>query len=71
MIAEIISLVEKAQTYYKEKIGTFWIEVSNFKTDYKNYFSNIEEKREVVEASGYDFFFVTSEAELKELVSLM
>lgn len=53
------------------KIASYWIEVSNFKVDYKGYFSNIEEKRVAVESAGYMFFFVTSIEELKELISLM
>lgn len=54
------------------KIGNYWIEVSNFKTDYKNYFSNIEDKRNLVEKTdNYIFLFVTSLKELNELVSLM
>lgn len=53
------------------KVNDIWIEVSNFKLDYKNYFDNIENKRVVVESSGGMFFFVTSVKELKELVSLM
>jgi hypothetical protein len=53
------------------KIGNYWIEVSNFKQDYKGYFSNIEEKRHLVESNGENFFFVKSLAELQELVSLM
>lgn len=54
------------------KVGSYWIEVSNFKTDYKNYFANIEEKRSLVEGfSDHQFFFVTSIKELDELISLM
>lgn len=53
------------------KVGDYWIEVSNFKQDYKGYFSNIEEKRAVVDSNGYTFLFVTSIKELEELVSLM
>lgn len=53
------------------KINNYWIEVSNFKQEYKNYFANIEEKRNVVENSGYNFFFVRSLKELEELISLM
>lgn len=54
------------------KIGNYWIEVSNFKTDYKDYFSNIEDKRNLVESSEeHTFFFVTSLKELDELISLM
>lgn len=54
------------------KIGNYWIEVSNFKTDYKDYFSNIEDKRSLVESQGeHMFFFVTSLKELDELISLM
>lgn len=53
------------------KIGKYWIEVSNFKQDYKNYFSNIEEKQALVESNDEYFFFVRSLSELKELVALM
>lgn len=53
------------------KIEDYWIEVSNFKQDYKGYFANIEEKRNVVEDNGFIFLFVTSLKELEELVSLM
>lgn len=54
------------------KIGNYWIEVSNFKTDYKDYFSNIEDKRSLVESQEeHMFFFVTSLKELDELISLM
>ena len=54
------------------KLGNIWIEVSNFKTDYKNYFQNIEEKRKVVESSQNQyFFFITSIKELEEVISLM
>lgn len=53
------------------KIGNYWIEVSNFKTDYKNYFSNIADKQELVESNGQYFFFITSTKELEEIVSLM
>jgi hypothetical protein len=53
------------------KVQDYWIEVSNFKQDYKGYFANIEEKRNVVESSGYTFLFVTSLKELEELVLLM
>lgn len=54
------------------KIGNYWIEVSNFKQDFKNYFQNIEDKRLLVESnSEFIFLFVTSLKELKELVTLM
>ena len=53
------------------KINSYWIEVSNFKQDYKGYFANIESKRDVVESSGEEFFFVASLKELEELVSLL
>lgn len=53
------------------KIGSYWIEVSNFKLDFKGYFNNIKEKENAVEAAGFNFFFVTSLKELEELVSLM
>lgn len=53
------------------KIGNYWIEVSNFKQDFKNYFANIEDKRDLVESNGFIFLFVTTIKELEELVSLM
>jgi Zn finger protein HypA/HybF involved in hydrogenase expression len=53
------------------KVGNYWIEVSNFKQDFKGYFDNIEEKRNAVETAGFIFLFVTSIKELEELVSLM
>lgn len=53
------------------KIGDYWIEVSNFKQDFKGYFNNIEEKRQVVENAGFSFFFVTSTKELIDLVTLI
>lgn len=53
------------------KVRNYWIEVSNFKQDFKGYFKNIEEKQEAIEASGFYFFFITSLQELKEFVSLI
>lgn len=53
------------------KVGCYWIEVSNFKTDYKDYFSNIKSKEDLVESNGQYFFFVTSLKELIEISSLM
>jgi Zn finger protein HypA/HybF involved in hydrogenase expression len=53
------------------KVGDYWIEVSNFKQDFKNYFANIEDKRSLVESSGFVFLFITSIKELKEVMSLM
>jgi len=54
------------------KIGNYWIEVSNFKQDFKGYFSNIEGKRALVESNDdYIFLFVTSTKELSELITLM
>lgn len=53
------------------KVQDYWIEVSNFKQNFKNYFDNIEEKRAVVESNGGNFLFVTSLKEMQELVSLM
>ena len=53
------------------KVGDYWIEVSNFKHDFKDYFSNLEEKRNIVDSNGYVFLFVNSLKELEELVSLM
>lgn len=53
------------------KLGNYWIEVSNFKQDFKGYFANIEDKRVAVESSGDIFLFITSIAELEEIISLM
>jgi Zn finger protein HypA/HybF involved in hydrogenase expression len=53
------------------KINNYWIEVSNFKQDFKNYFANIEDKRNLVESNGFVFLFVTSIKELEEIMSLM
>lgn len=49
----------------------YWIEVSNFKQDYKNYFSNIEDKRNFIEEHGDVFLFVTSIKEMKEVIELL
>lgn len=53
------------------KIGNFWIEVSNFKVDYKDYFKNIQDKEKLVEDNGYHFFFITSLKEMEEISSLI
>lgn len=53
------------------KIGNIWIEVSNFKADYKNYFQNIKDKEQLVEANNNHFFFIRSLGEMEELASLM
>lgn len=54
------------------KIGNIWIEVSNFKQDFKNYFQNIKDKELLVESKKeYNFFFVTSLKEMEELASLI
>lgn len=53
------------------KIGNFWIEVSNFKVDYKNYFQNIEDKEQLVELNNHHFFFIKSLKEMEEIASLM
>jgi hypothetical protein len=53
------------------KIRDIWIEVSNFKQDFKNYFSNIEDKQTLVESNGDNFFFIRSIKELEEFVSIM
>ena len=50
------------------KIGNQWVEVSNFKTDYKNYFENIENKRNLVENNGGVFFFLRSIPEVESFV---
>jgi hypothetical protein len=69
------------QVYYKDyleterkytcdfKIGNLFIEVSNFKIDYKNYFSNIEDKRALVGTNPkFKFFFLRSLKEVQEFV---
>ena len=53
------------------KIRDTWIEVSSFKTDYKGYFSNLEDKESVVESAGFNFFFFDSVKELKEFAELL
>lgn len=53
------------------KIGSIWLEVSNFKTDYKGYFSNIEDKRILVESNGQIFLFVQSVKDLKNIIELI
>jgi len=53
------------------KIRDYWIEVSNFKVDYKGYFSNIVDKENLVESNGKIFLFIRSLKELKEIISLM
>lgn len=53
------------------KINDTWIEVSNFKTDYKGYFANLKEKQNIVEQSGFNFFFFNSLKDLQEFVSLL
>lgn len=52
------------------KIGLNWIEVSNFKQDFKGYFANIAEKETLVESSGHNFFFISSLKELEEFASI-
>lgn len=51
------------------KIGNKWIEVSNFKQDFKDYFQNIEDKRLLVEDSNQEFFFIRSIKELDVLIN--
>jgi Zn finger protein HypA/HybF involved in hydrogenase expression len=53
------------------KIGNLWIEVSNFKTDYKNYFQNILDKEQLVESNGEYFFFIRSLKEMEDLILSM
>lgn len=54
------------------KIRNFWIEVSNFKTDYKSYFSNLENKQKLVESCGNNFFFFfNSLKDLKDFSELL
>lgn len=50
-------------------LGDYWIEVSNFKTDYKNYFDNIKQKEQLVKSSGKSFIFLTSLAEVVNFVN--
>lgn len=52
------------------KIGNSWIEVSNFKQDFKNYFANIIDKETLVESNGHNFFFIRSIKELEEFASI-
>lgn len=52
------------------KIGINWIEVSNFKQDFKGYFNNISEKERLVESNGHNFFFIRSLKELEEFASI-
>lgn len=53
------------------KIGAVWIEVSNFKTDYKDYFANIEAKRSLVESNNGVFLFIQSVDDLKSIIDLI
>lgn len=53
------------------KIGNYWIEVSNFKTDFKDYFANIQDKQNLTESNGFIFLFITNTKELEEVISLM
>lgn len=53
------------------KIKDTWIEVSSFKTDYKGYFSNLEDKQNALEMAGFNFFFFNSVKELKEFSELL
>lgn len=54
------------------KVGNVWIEVSNFKQDYKGYFANIEDKRTLVESTGdFIFLFIRSIEDLKSVVELL
>ena len=51
------------------KIGTHWVEVSNFKANYKNYFGNIKEKQQLVESNAQKFFFLRSLDEVAAYIS--
>lgn len=53
------------------KVGDTWIEVSNFKTDYKGYFANLADKQALVESSNYNFFFFDSVKDLKNFSELL
>ena len=53
------------------KVNNTWIEVSNFKTDYKGYFANLADKQALVESSNYDFFFFDSVKDLKNFSELL
>lgn len=53
------------------KIDNYWVEVSNFKTDYKNYFQNIKDKEQLVEANNNHFFFIRTLKEMEEFASLV
>lgn len=52
------------------KIDNYWIEVSNFKTNYKNYFQNIQDKENLIESNGSYFFFITSLKEMENFASI-
>ena len=52
------------------KIGTHWIEVSNFKKDFKNYFANIEDKEDAINNAGYTFLFLRSLKEVDEYLEI-
>lgn len=54
------------------KIDNIWIEVSNFKQDFKNYSQNIKDKESLVNSSEeYNFFFIQSLKEMEELANLI
>lgn len=53
------------------KINDTWIEVSNFKTDYKGYYANLQEKQDIVERNGFNFFFFNSVKELQDFSELL
>lgn len=53
------------------KINDTWIEVSNFKTDYKGYYANLQEKQNIVESNGFNFFFFNSLKDLEDFVELL
>ena len=46
----------------------FWIEVSNFKIDYKNYLANIEEKREFISSKSKSFKFFSKVSDLRKFI---
>ncbi|ASV43446.1 hypothetical protein [Vibrio phage JSF12] len=52
-------------------IGDYWVEVSNFKSNYKGYFENIDLKRSLVESNGKTFVFLTSLEEVRNFVNMI
>lgn len=52
-------------------IDNYWVEVSNFKVDYKDYFKNIEDKKDLVESNGKKFVLLTSLKEVSDFIDMI